>query len=242
MPLFQDRLDPFFDFYRFRYLYPRNTGQTGTGASAAIDTGGANCNSGTATSGFGRVNIGSMVTTVAPTSGAAIDYDCPISLAVIGAFNTSDANHLARIIVGGNGGTPVAANSNALTAKGFGVEFSFQNSRTECRLFCHDGTTYATSAYNGAAIADTTGVTFLILSSDALGNISLDASYKTSNSYSSLEGPPKPSRILTLSGGPTGAGSGATGFIDIVAVNSSTNAPAAGASVRTQYHLLKLGL
>lgn len=240
MPLFQDRLDPFFDFYRVRYLYPRNTGSTGAGSSVAIDTGGANGNSGTATSGYARVNIASMVTTVAPTSGAGIDYDCPISFALIGAFNTSDANHLARIIVGGNSGVPAAANSNALSARGFGVEFSFQNSRTECRLFCHDGTTYSTSAYNGAAIADTTGVTFLIVSSDGLGNISLDASYKTSNSYSPQEAPPKPARILTLSGGPTGAGGG--GYIDLAVVNSSTNAPAAGATMRTQYHLLKLGL
>jgi hypothetical protein len=242
MPLFQNRLDPFADFYRVRYLYPRNSGQSGAGASAAIDTGGANCNSGTATSGYGRVNIASMITNVGATSGAAIDYDCPISLAVIGAFNTSDANHLARIIVGGNSGVPVVASSNALTAKGFGVEFSFQNSRTECRLFCHDGTTYSTSAYNGAAIGDALGVTFLILSSDALGNIALEASYKTSNSYLSLEGPPKPSTILTLAGGPTGLGSGATGFIDIAAINSSAIAPAAGATCRTQYHLLKLGL
>ena len=85
-------------------------------------------------------------------------------------------------------------------------------------------------------------ITFLILSSDALGNISLDASYKTSNSYSSLEGPPKPSRILTLAGGPTGSGSGSTGYIDIATINSSAIAPVNSATCRTQYHLLKLGL
>lgn len=242
MPLVQNRLDPFADFYRLRYLYPRNAGSSGAGASASVDTGGANVNSGTATSGYGRVTVASMVTTVAPTSGAAIDYDCPISLAVIGCFNTDSANHLVRIIVGANSGVPVAANSNALTAKGFGVEFSFQNSRTECRLFCHDGTSYSTSAYNGAVIADVFGITSLVLSSDALGNISLDASYKVSNSYLSLEGPPMPSRILTLAGGPTGLGSGSTGFIDIAAINSSASAPVAGATCRTQYHLLKLGL
>lgn len=240
MPLFQDRIDPFLDFYRLRYLYPRNVGSTGAGASAAIDTGGASLNSGTATSGFGRTTIASFVTTNAPVSGAAIDYDCPISLAVFGSFGVTEANHLVRIIVGGNSGTPATASANALSARGFGVEFSYQNSRTECRLFCHDGTTYSTSAYNGAQIAELFGMTNLIVSSDGLGNISLNASFKASNSFSSQEGPPIPSGILTLTGGPTGAGGG--GYIDIAAVNSATNAPTAGAVSRTQYHLLKLGL
>lgn len=245
MPLYKNRLDPFNDFYRLRYLYPRNVGSTGTGAAASIDTGGANLNSGTSTSGYGRITIASIVTTVAPNSGAGIDYDCPLALAVFGSFNVTDANHLIRIIVGGNSGAPAAASANAISGRGFGVEFSFQNSRVECRLFCHDGTTYSTSAYNGAQIAENFGMTNLIVSSDGIGNISLDASFKATNSFASQEGMPVPSRILTLTGGPTGfasGGAGGGGYIDIAATNSATNAPAAGATCRTQYHLLKYGL
>ena len=238
-------LDFFNDFYRARYLYPRNVGSTGAGSAAAIDTGGGNLNSGTATSGYGRITIASMVTTITTTSGAGIDYDCPLSLAVFGSFNVTDANHLIRIIVGGNSGVPAAANADAIAGRGFGVEFSFQNSRVECRLFCHNGTTYSTSAYNGAQIAEISGITNLIVSSDGIGNIALDASFKATNSFSSQEGMPTPSRILTLTGGPTGFASGAAGgggYIDIAATNSSANAPAAGATCRTQYHLLKYGL
>jgi hypothetical protein len=238
----QKTLDPWADFYRLRYLYPRNAASSGTGASGSVDTGGANLNSGTATSGYGRCTISSFVTTPTPASGAGIDYDCAFSFSVFGAFSITDANHLVRIIVGGNSGVPATANNNAISSRGFGLELSFQNSRTEARLFAHDGTTYSTSAYTGSAVASVYGLSSFAIGSDGLGNIYFDSSYIDGNNFTSSQNSPPPfSRLLTLSGGPTGLGGGTLGYIDIAAINSATSAPAAGATVRTQYQMIKYG-
>ena len=242
MPLTKAKaIDPFFDFYKFRYLYPRNNGSSGTGASSFIDTGGASVASGTATSGFGRVTITSTITTHNPFSGAAIDFDLPMQFALTSAINLANTNCAIRYVVGGNAGTPATSDNNALSARGFGVEFIFQNSGIEARLFCHDGTTYSTSSYVSGVATTGGGISYYLFGSDGLGNIFFDFTNAGSNAFTpSNNFIAKPSRSLSLAGGPVGA-SGANGHFDIVAVNSSANAPAAAASARTFYQVMLLG-
>ena len=234
-------IDPFFDFYRFRSLYPRSTGQTGTGGLGSIDTGGALCNSGTSTSGYGRVTITSSITTHNPFSGSAIDFDLPMQFAVVAALALSNTNCGSRLIIGGNAGVPATIDNNALTARGFGVEFIFQNSGIEARLFCHDGTSYSTSGYVSGVATTGGGISYFLFGSDGLGNIFFDFTNAGSNSFTSTNNfIAKPSRALTLSGGPTGS-AGGNGHYDIVAVNSSANAPTATCNIRTFCQLMLLG-
>ena len=235
------KIDPFFDFYRFRYLYPRSTGQAGTGGLGSIDTGGALCNSGTSTSGYGRVTITSSITTHSPFSGSAIDFDLPMQFGLTAAFSLANTNCAARFIVGGNAGVPATSDNNALSARGFGVEFVFQNAGIEARLFCHDGTTYSTSAYVAGVATTGGGLGHYLFGSDGLGNIFFDYTNAGSNAFTSSNNfIAKPSRALTLTGGPTGA-SGGNGSFDIAAVNSSASAPTATCNLRTFYQVMLLG-
>lgn len=241
MPLYKGDSDLFENFYKIRSLYPRNTGQTGTGGLGSIDTGGALCNSGTSLSGYGRVTISSTITTHNPFSGSAIDFDIPMKFGVVAAISLANTNCGIRFIVGGNNGVPATIDNNALSARGFGVEFIFQNAGIEARLFCHDGTTYATSSYVAGVATSGGGIGYYVFGSDGLGNIFFDFTNAGSNLFTSTNNYiQKPSRALTLTGGPTGA-SGGNGHFDIAAVNSSANTPSATGNVRTFFQVLSLG-
>ena len=207
-------VNPMWALWNIRPIVAVSYGASGTGSTGAASPnllGVVSC--GTSTSGYGRMSIARGLTSVTSFTGGGINFSVPLSVGWIGALNISGTTHCARIVVGGNGGVPATADANALTVRGFGVEFGWQNSRIECRLFAHDGTTYSTSAWNGAAIGAYSGLTSVVLKSNGAGTIYL---------YASNSGRPSLTPTLTLTGGPTATGGE---YVDIVAVATATGSP-----------------
>jgi hypothetical protein len=160
-----------------------------------------------------------------------------MSVSFLFAINdTLTTNSVARLIVGGTGFTgaaPAPANSNALSARGFGVEIARTSTTNvwpapslRARLFAHDGTNYYTSDYT-ADFNDFDVQTQFIINYRTNGTVTLQASH-------SNRAPSRPSAtpVLTLTNGPTTTFG--SPFIDWVAVNRSDIAPAA--SLHTIYY------
>jgi hypothetical protein len=155
-----------------------------------------------------------------------------VAISIIGNFdaNSSGANSngsVVRFMVGDTKVTstaPAFAGTNALVDRGFGAEFywSTANSQAEVKLFAHDGTTYVTSAgvaYNG----DYRGAASAIIASDGNGTIKFFGS-TTSSIHSNLA---RPTLLLTLSGGPSGANTYANGSNFCIAAHAISNATTA---------------
>jgi hypothetical protein len=130
-------------------------------------------------------------------------------------------NTYLRVYMGGNGGVPAVANANALTNRGFGIEVTDIDFCTDgCfkdqfRIFCHNGTTYSTSAWFDfpAFPAGSFGGTIGVVSNGA-GTIT--AFYGSDINRPTIVG-------SSLTGGPTTSGPNTLNWLDAVVVNS--NAP-----------------
>jgi hypothetical protein len=126
----------------------------------------------------------------------------------------------ARIIFGGNGGVPANADSDALTSKGFGIEFGVISGQYSYRLFAHNGTSYTTSNSWQTAF----GLNFfferpcaVILDYDGSGGvISARVACGFGAGFDLMDASPH-----TITGGPTAFGGGDS-FVDCVAVNTNS--------------------
>jgi hypothetical protein len=141
-----------------------------------------------------------------------------------------------RFIVGAPaGGVPQPAQSNALTNRGFGVEFSpgvgpaaFDGStNARARIFAHNGTNYSTSAYTAdfpSFFISSQAQTQFIVSCSTNGLVTLRMSATDASTGLKAAGRPSTTPVLTLSNGPTDGTGGP--LVSLFSVNSSTNAPA----------------
>jgi hypothetical protein len=209
---------------------------SGTGSSAAITTsafgytfGGAILSAGTASNGYGRVTLQRGLNSATSLNSVGINFSQSIAVAAVVSFGVQ-ADVFHRIMVGApgaaGGSAPLPANSNALTARGFGVEFTRTSTTNvspaatvRARLFAHDGSSYSTSAYTADFAGDENYQHNVIVSSS---NGVVRLYLGTGAAYKS---PARPSTtpLLTLSNGPAAGGSQ---YIEVASVNTTTNAPA----------------
>ena len=226
--------DQLWSLHRVRQIGAFLFGNTGTSSNGSETgaRGGANVNSGSSTSGYGRATI-AQAFNQASASGGGIRFNYPISVASVAGIHCGTATtSKARLVVGANGGVPATADANALAVVGFGVEFQYYASeQAECRLFAHNGTTYATSAWSGAVAGGLNRMTAFIVTSDGAGNIALYLSTATG-----AAGRPSSTALLTLAGGPTTQGNTTNNRIDFIATNDSTGSPSA--SIATLFSAL----
>ena len=213
---------------------------TNGGGSAAANHafGGADVRGGTNTNGYGRASLYRGLNNNNNFTGAGISAQ-NMSISFLFAVNdTITTNSVVRLIVGSGGFQNAApllapANSNALSARGFGVEIArtsttnvHPSATLRARLFAHDGTNYYTSSYTDDFFAFSHQQQFIV-NYTTNGTVTLQTS-------SSSVAPSRPSAtpVLTLTNGPTTTFGGA--FIDFATVNRSDIAPAA--SLHTIYY------
>jgi hypothetical protein len=217
-------INPLYSLGSIRLLGSFATGNSGAGSSASgIGFGAAQLVSGTATSGYARASLAQGLNVNTMATGGGLNLGQSIAVAMtFGTINTS-AENCIRLVVGGNGGVPAPADSNALTGRGFGVEIT-RNSATageaNLRLFSHDGTSYTTSSFSANFTMTSVRQMQLVLLKGINGVIELFFSHAQASKAPSR---PTTTPLLTLSNGPSGTAAG--GFIDLVTVNSSTSGP-----------------
>lgn len=152
---------------------------------------------------------------------------------------TTVNNTYLRVYMGGNGGVPAVANANALTNRGFGIEVTdidfcadgcFQD---KFRIFCHNGTTYSTSAwfdfptFPQGSFGGTIGVV-----SNGAGTIT--AFYGSDVNRPTIIG-------SSLTGGPTTSGPNTLNWLDAVVVNSNAPTFSSGMEVTIQNAMIIAG-
>jgi hypothetical protein len=121
-----------------------------------------------------------------------------------------------RIIFGGNGAVPANADSNALSDKGFGIEFRTDSGLRQFRLFAHDGTNYTTSPtwQNMPGNPPTLDRPWaVVIESNGAGTISARVQAGWGPSLDLRNATPH-----SITGGPTIVGGGGS-FVDCVIVN-----------------------
>jgi len=178
--------------------------------------------SGSAAGGWARNNIRDIIFNSNASGTQQMLCATPLSIAVTGAFEYS-ANGSVRIVMGElisvSGTAPPAANANAFTQRGFGLElfWSVANARKEIRTIAHNGTTY-TAGTGVAFAAGFANDVSLIVTSDGLGNI---------KAYGAGIGT-RPALLATGTGGPTSGRYGQYGAPSIICVNHSSTAGGEG--------------
>jgi hypothetical protein len=225
--------EPFFNIARcFNPLPVPSTGTVG-GGTVSVNTNGNYVNlamvGSAAVSSYARASLARNITpSQGNVAGSNLDFSQRIGFmfkGIVNGYNLTSANiSITRIIVGGNGGVPAASNANALTARGFGIEFWGYDSSGDsdfvqfARAFAHNGTTYSVGSW--VSINAVVWGSFGAISNGA-GSVSL---------YYGL-GLNRPTIIQTITGGPTGILVSTNNWIDAVAVNSSAASSANSASM-----------
>ena len=218
-------INPLWAVHSIRTVGAHLFGNSGT-SSTAVESqtaGGAQVNSGTSTNGYGRATLYRGITTASGITGTGINFARDISFGGLVLLNPFDSTHAIRLIFGGNGGVPAPADSNALTTRGFGVEFVYSTNQVKARLFANDGTNYTTSSlttFNHSSLA----MTAFVVRSDGTGNVSLYI-----NSSASVAPRPPADATVSISNGPTSS-TGAGQYVDFVAVGNSTGTNTSGSA------------
>ena len=218
-------INPLWAVHSIRTVGAYLFGNSGTGSTAveSATAGGAQVNNGTSTNGYGRASLYRGITTASGITGTGINFARDISFGGLAFLNPFDSSHAIRLIFGGNGGVPAPADSNALTSRGFGVEFVYSTNQVKARLFANDGTNYTTSSlttFNHTSLA----MTAFVVRSDGTGNVTLHI-----NSSSSVAPRPPAAATVSITGGPTSS-SGAGQYVDFVAVGNSTGTNTSGSA------------
>jgi hypothetical protein len=230
--------EPFFNIGRcFSPLPVPSTGTAG-GGTVSVNTNGYYVNVGipenAAASSYARASLYRQPTAIYPnfvTPPNGIDFSKRLGFMLKigyrsynGTFSSSPTtlnNTYLRVYMGGNGGVPAVANANALTNRGFGIEVTDIDFcadgclKDQFRIFCHNGTTYSTSAWFDfpTSPAGSFGGTIGVVSNGA-GTIT--AFYGSDINRPTIVG-------SSLTGGPTTSGPNTLNWLDAVVVNS--NAP-----------------
>jgi hypothetical protein len=196
-------------------------GSSGTGANAFSDVtlGGASVNNGTSTNGYGRASLYKGISYISSYSGQGIRFAQDLLFGALVMNAPYDSTHAIRFIVGANGAAPAPSDTNALSARGFGVEFVFDDGVHKARLFAHNGTSYTNSSLitygsSGGSLRQTA----FVVRSDGTGNVSLHI-----DGAVGLSPRPPATPNVTIGGGPTADSTDA--FVDFVCVGASTGTP-----------------
>lgn len=224
VPLPQDSLESSFlnitNVRDFKYVTGSNNGTdsfTNFTTQGQISFSG----SGSATSGYARVGLASTVNQNTGT-GSSMNFSQPFGASVLmGYAGPGSVNGVARIYFGKET-TPAAANSNPLTAKGFGVEIGDNGGNLSFRLFAHNGTTfnYGTWVSSGVPIASAASyLIFVSVRGNGSGGISGQFEITSGNFAQSF------TLIPSMTGGPSGQ---FDGELVAVVVNRSTGTPVVG--------------
>lgn len=201
-----------------------------SGGSAAVNyvAGGCSVNSGTAANNYGRATLYRGVNRATGATGGGIGFGMDMAVAAVLSIDHSISTAArVRLVIGANGGVPATADNDAISVRGFGVEFRWlSGTACECQIFAHDGTTYSVGGWSGVSCGSYDTLTSLVITSDGLGEIKL---YITGGANGQ---PGVPVLVDTMSGGPTANSTSAGAYIDLVAVCPSTAGPhTAGAAV-----------
>lgn len=213
--------EPFFNIGVVRnVIYPPAFANSGTTGAAAITVAGDrlfSITSGSVNSGWGRASIARGINQVPSLSGSGIRFNKKIGVSItvsLGTLSFNDLGNIFRLIVGSNQ-TPAADGVNPITYRGFGVEFKSRGSSHDWRLFAHNGTAISYSAWTNTGMAAAQPIGFLstfAVESDGAGNIT---GYFGADCTRTLS-------TLTLTGGPTTAGTSAQSYVDVHVANSTT--------------------
>jgi hypothetical protein len=196
-------------------------GANGGGGQAAYAFGAAIAYANTNTNSYGIARLYYGLNVNAGFMGAFINMSQTISVAATLGFNQIFSNGVVRLTVG-NPSTPALAASNALSTKGFGVEFarSATTSDIRARLFAHDGTTYTNSAYTSDfSIGGGDRQIAVLVSKTAAGAISLHLGLPATGNSA----PPRISATSSVSLNFPITGSTDGPWIDLVAHSGNTN-------------------
>lgn len=211
----------------------------GTGQGTLINQGlGAQISAGSTVSSYGRALMSSFLTGPSGGTGVGINFSVPIAVevALSGDVLANASGGKLRIVVGEAGsGAPIAGDLNALTSRGFGVEFAWNVDKVDARLFAHNGTSYVTGAWLGTAALSALLMTSVRIESDGAGNISgyLAKSVATNGGAPLL---PASASFPVLAGGPTGNGTSVLQSASILAVGHTTTPPTAAADCIARIH------
>jgi hypothetical protein len=196
-------------------------GANGGGGQAAYAFGAAIAYANTNTNSYGIARLYYGLNVNAGFMGAFINMSQTISVAATLGFNQIFSNGVVRLTVG-NPSTPALAASNALSGKGFGVEFarSATTSDIRARLFAHDGTSYTNSAYTSDfSIGGGDRQIAVLVSKTAAGAISLHLGLPATGNLA----PPRISATSSVSLNFPITGSTDGPWIDLVAHSGNTN-------------------
>jgi hypothetical protein len=193
-----------------------------SGGSASSGSEGAALASGTTANAYARVALTRQWSTSPGITGGNNACNVPVAFAFGGFFLApTDTNSVIRFVVGEVGsGAPALASADALAARGWGFEiyWSTSNSRVECRMFSHNGTTYTTSS--GVAITvGTNRFNSFIAASDGAGVTKLFHGVANTNGTAVR---PAESPILTHTS--PSSGNYGQSFASLICVNSASTA------------------
>jgi hypothetical protein len=222
---------------RLLAAYASDSANGGAVTLNSYGLGSATVSGGTNTNGYGRANLADGINTARQYLGGGVNFTQNISASFVATIRSQlVGDSVIRFVVGAPaGGVPPPAQSNAITIRGFGVEFSpgagpaaFDGTtNARARLFAHNGTNYSTSAYTAdfpAFFINSQSQAQFIVSSSTNGLVTLHMSATDSSTGIKSAGRPSTTPVLTLSNGPTDGAGGP--FVSLFSVNSSTNAPA----------------
>jgi hypothetical protein len=180
-----------------------------------------------ATSGYARATLARGINNTSVLTGSGINFARRMAFGFVFSCSLSPVGAV-RFIVGGNGGVPAAADSDALSALGFGlevVESAVNVSLARARLFAF-GASYVTSGWS-SDFSKLAQVACVVIS-DGAGEIALHLDVAPNATQPPARPPLAPT--LTLSGGPTTSGNSTNSRVDFVAVNPSTGSITSGTS------------
>ena len=222
---------------RLLAAYASDSANGGAVTLNSYGLGSATVSGGTNTNGYGRANLADGINTARQYLGGGVNFTQNISASFVATIRSQlVGDSVIRFVVGAPaGGVPPPAQSNAITIRGFGVEFSpgagpaaFDGTtNARARLFAHNGTNYSTSAYTAdfpSFFISSQSQAQFIVSSSTNGLVTLHMSATDGSAGLKSAGRPSTTAVLTLSNGPTDGTGGP--LVSLFSVNSSTNAPA----------------
>jgi hypothetical protein len=217
--------DRYLSFADLRYF--RSTGASvGNGGAGSHSFPPANqhfgrVGSGTDANGYGRITVGRGINNISVFTNQSIYWGQYLAGAFLfsGTLPNSDAR--IRIIFGGNGAVPANADSDALSDRGFGIEFRDNSGTRQFRLFAHDGTTYTTSP-SWQTITSNPPINdrpcAVVIESNGAGTVTARVQAGWGPSLDLRNATPH-----SITGGPTTNGGGS--FVDCVVVNPGVAVP-----------------
>ena len=188
---------------------------SGTGSLAIIVAGEliATLDSGTSNSGYGKARLARGLNSSPGYSGSGIYFNREIGISLnIALVTAGTATNVFRIIAGTGSGAPVVAGSDPVSDDAFGVEVRYDGTKSEWRVFGHNGTTFTASAWTDLHAGQRLHPQMFAVYSNGSGTITAYNSTFGGNTYTTI----------STTGGATTTGASATSYVSAECVNAST--------------------